>query len=213
MGRMASVDTSLRPFVPGTTGWSASDLDDPEIERLWFQGRYEIVDGALTTMPPAYFTGGEASSNLLFICQTYVREHRLGGSFAIEADIIVDDSHVFVADFVYLSANDKKLQRLATKRAGRSDPARTRILIPPTLIIESVSPGHEMHDRRTKMRWYAEFGVPNYWILDAFKKSLDCHLLEGSAYRLDVSGRSSRTIRPSLFPGLVVSLAEVWGSD
>jgi len=207
---MASVDTSLRPFVPGTTGWSASDLDDPEIERLWFQGRYEIVDGVLTTMAPAYFTGGEALSNLLVICHTYDREHGLGGSFPMEADIIVDESHVFVADFVYLSAKDRKLQRVATRRAGRHDPARTRILVPPTLIVESVGPGHEQHDRRTKMRWYAEFGVPNFWILDAFKKSLDCHVLEGSAYRLEASGRNSQSVSPSLFPGLKISLADLW---
>lgn len=28
--------TSSRPFQPGTTGWSADDLDDPAIERRWY---------------------------------------------------------------------------------------------------------------------------------------------------------------------------------
>jgi hypothetical protein len=41
-----------RPFLPGTTGWTASDLDDPAIERGWIRGSYEIVEGVLTTMPP-----------------------------------------------------------------------------------------------------------------------------------------------------------------
>ena len=208
---MPPIDTSLRPFEPGTTGWSASDLDDPEIERLWFQGRYEIVDGALTKMAPAYFTGGEASSNLLYMLQTHVRKHRLGGGFAFETDIIVDEARVAVADFVYMTADDKK-QR-AVKLARRRDPNRTRILIPPTLIVESISPGHEKHDRRTKVRWYAEFGVPNYWILDAFARSLDCFVLEGSAYRLEVSGRKSNEIQSSLFPGLKILLAQIWNNQ
>ena len=39
-------------FVAGTLGWTADDLDDPRIERLWDQGRYEIVEGVLTQMPP-----------------------------------------------------------------------------------------------------------------------------------------------------------------
>ena len=54
-----TADTSSKPFEPGTTGWTASDLDDPAIEREWFRGRYEIVEGVLTKMPPAYFTGGD----------------------------------------------------------------------------------------------------------------------------------------------------------
>lgn len=54
---MTPTGTSSRPFEPGTTGWTVHDLDDPEIERQWFEGRYEIVEGVLTKMPPAYFTG------------------------------------------------------------------------------------------------------------------------------------------------------------
>jgi hypothetical protein len=207
---MASVDTSLRPFVPGTIGWSATDLDDPKIERLWFQGRYELIDGVLAILPTNYLISGVALSELLFICEAHRQEHRLAGSFAFGIDIHLDESRILRADAVYLSAKDKKSQQTAALDAGRPDPGRTRILIPPTLIVESISPGHEMHDRRTKMRWYAEFGVLNYWILDAFKKSLDCHVLEGSAYRLDAAGRNSQTVRPSLFPGLKISLADLW---
>jgi hypothetical protein len=40
---MTSIATEPRPFQPGTTGWTVRDLDDPEIERQWFSGRYEIV--------------------------------------------------------------------------------------------------------------------------------------------------------------------------
>jgi Uma2 family endonuclease len=207
---MPPVDISLRPFEPGTTGWSASDLDDPQIERLWFQGRYEIIDGVLTTMAPAYFTGHEKLAKLMFICQAYVRDHALGGAFAPEIDIIIDETRVVVADAVYLTDEDKRRQEQAAIAAQRVDSRRTRILVPPTLIIESVSPGHEQHDRRTKLRWYAEFRVPNYWILDAFEKTLACWVLDGDAYRLEQSGGASEQIRPGLFPGLAISLSDVW---
>jgi len=30
-------------FEPGTTGWTEEDLDQPEIDRAWHGGRYEIV--------------------------------------------------------------------------------------------------------------------------------------------------------------------------
>jgi hypothetical protein len=69
---MSSIAPSLRPFVPGTTGWTAEDLDDPAIERQWFEGRYGIVDGVLTTMPPAYFVGQQSLEELVFILKAHL---------------------------------------------------------------------------------------------------------------------------------------------
>ena len=47
---------------------------------------------------------------------------------------------------------------------------------------------HEAHDRVTKRRWYAEFGVANYWLLDVFGRSLECLVLDGGEYRADAAG-------------------------
>ena len=85
-----------------------------------------------------------------------------------------------------------------------------RILVPPTLVIEALSPGHEQHDLKTKKRWYAQFGVPNYWVLDAFTKSLQCMVLEGGSYRTELAARDTEVVQPQLFPGLVLPLARVW---
>jgi Uma2 family endonuclease len=77
-------------------------------------------------------------------------------------------------------------------------------------VIESLSWGHESHDRETKRSWYAEAGIPNYWLLDAQERSLECLVLEGSGYRTDQSGRDAAELRPSAFPGLVISLGTLW---
>ena len=207
-----ATETSSKPFKPGTTGWTASDLDDPVIEREWFRGRYEIVEGVLTEMPAAYFTGGEALFNLMVIVREYTRGNGPAGSFAGEVDIVIDEARVAVTDAVFLTNEQRKLQDEASRRAGKADPKRTRILIPPLLMIESVSPGHELHDRRTKRRWYAEFKVHNYWILDAFRRTLDCLVLEESDYRLDQAASGDGEVRPSLFPGLIIALPNLWES-
>jgi Uma2 family endonuclease len=199
-----------KPFEPGTTGWTASDLDDPAIERLWFAGRYEIVEGVLTTMPPAYFVGGHALANLLFVLTEYSREKRLGFHFATEVDVVIDESRLARIDAVMLTSEDRARQAAAVKRAGRKDPDRTRILVPPTLAIEVVSPGHELHDRRTKRRWYADFGVPNYWILDPFDRSLQGLTLEGGAYANAFSGREDAELSSPMFPGLCLALGPLW---
>ena len=81
--------------------------------------------------------------------------------------------------------------------------------MPPTLVIESVRLGHERHDEDTKRRWYAEFGVPHYWLMNAFRRTFRCLILDGGSYRDDAFGRDGETIRPAAFPGLIIPLDEV----
>jgi len=211
MLRSAQAILEDRPFVPGTTGWTASALEDPEIERLWFAGHYEIVEGVLTNMPPAYYAGGRSLYNLMKLLDEHFESTGARCEFSTEVDIVVDEHRVARADAVMLLPDDVRRQRRAARAAGKKDFKRTRILVPPTLIIESVSPGHEAHDRRTKRMWYAEFGVPNYWILDAFTNTLECLALESGAYRLDVRGKGNRVLKPSAFAPLSLRLASIWG--
>jgi Uma2 family endonuclease len=216
---MASGATTSKPFKPGTTGWGASDLDDPDVEAKWFQGRFEIVEGVLTEMPAAYFSSSNRLFKLQFRIASHLQSAGIAGEFANEVDIVIDEPRVVRADAVWMTPQDEARQAtavanappLATSGAPR-DPERTRVLVPPTLIIESLSPGHESHDRRTKRKWYAEFGVPNYWLFDPFARSLECLVLDGNAYRVDQTGHGGETVRPALFPGLVVPLADVWSA-
>jgi Uma2 family endonuclease len=207
---MTAAGTSSRPFVPGTTGWTASDLEDPEIERLWFAGHYEIISGVLTSMPPAYFPGTTSLLKLVFQLTAHAEKTRTPGQFGAEVDIVIDDDRIVRADAIWLTPADWQRQRDAVALAGRTDPGRTRILVPPTLVIESVSPRHELHDERTKRQWYADFAIPNYWILDGFAKSLKCLVRDEDDYRTDAEGRVNDVVRSSLFPGLSIELQTLW---
>src|SRR5215218_2655987 len=133
---MSTIDSTNRAFEPGTKGWTARDLDDPLIEREWFKGRYEIVEGVLTKMPPAYFTGGKSLFRLMMLLQNHFNSNGPAGDFSGEVDIIIDDARVAVADAVFLTIEEAQRQNEASKAAGKTDPNRTRILVPPTLIIE-----------------------------------------------------------------------------
>jgi Uma2 family endonuclease len=199
-----------REFVPGTTGWTADDLDDPEIERLWEAGHYEIVEGVLTLMPPAFFDGGASLYSLVRLIDRHIEIHGPKGRFAPEADLIVDRKRVARPDFVFLTEADMKQQR--ERRMPKSRPMMKygRLRIAPMLVIESISVGHEDHDRETKRAWYAQAGVPNYWLLNAYTQSLECLKLVKNDYRRDAWGREKDELRPSAFPGLIIPLRDLW---
>ena len=200
-----------RKFVPGTTGWSVDDLDDPAIERLWNKGRYEIVEGVLTRMPPAMYDGGMALQRLVRLVANHAESIGLGDGFAFEVDLILNERRLPVVDACFLTPQEQEAQKIAHAARGRRKHLKYgRILVPPMLIIESVSEGHEAHDRETKRAWYAEARVPNYWILDAIQRSLECLVLEGTSYRVDQSGSNDAELRPGAFAGLVIPLGKLW---
>lgn len=207
---MSIITEQHREFLPGTTGWTVHDLDDPKIERLWNEGRYEIVEGVLAKMPPALFSGGNALFNLLFILRAHMRDHKLPGRFATEVDITLSEYRVVIADAALLMPDDLKQQAKAVGTANVDEATDNRLLAPPTLIIEAVSAGHETHDTKLKKKWYLEFGVPNYWILNPYAQTLHCFRLEKRQYVLDVAGKREDIVKPKLFPGLSIELHRVW---
>jgi len=199
-----------KPFRPGTTGWSAADLENPHIEAKWERGRYEIINGVLTRMPAAYFIGGEALFNLMAEIRQQLKARRIPGSFSVEVDIIIDELRVVKGDSCFMTPADKKKQAIAAKKHGKPDPDRARIYVPPTIVIESVSPGHVAHDRVTKFAWYSEFGIPHFWIIDAYKRTLDAFVLERGKYKQVAKLAGNDRFRPAPFSKVEVSLADVW---
>jgi Uma2 family endonuclease len=200
-----------RRLIPGTTGWTVDDLDDPHIERLWSLGRYEIVEGVLTLMAAAAFDGGLALTRLIRIVSNYTLANGLGDTLATEVDLILNKRRLPIVDAVYLSPDDLVKQKAAHAATGKRKKLKYgRILVPPTLVIESISLEHESHDRETKRGWYAEASIPNYWLLDGQQRSLECLVLEGADYRVDQAGHNTDELKPSLFPGLVIPLGQLW---
>lgn len=202
--------TEYRQLIPGSTGWSASDLDDPRIAAEWEAGHFQILDGVLAIMPAAYFETNEALLRLIFQLQVYLKERGKPSGFACEVDVVVGEIRVPKADAVYMTPADKAKQ-IRAKNAQAPKPLKFgRLTVPPTLIIENISKGHESEDRIVKRRYYAEASIPNYWMLDVFEKSLECLVLKRGKYDLDQIGRGKATLTPKCFPGLKIDLAKVW---
>jgi hypothetical protein len=209
---MTTLTTSSKPFKVGTTGWTVRDLLDPAIEFQYMEGRHEIVEGVLTQMPAAYFSGQSRLQRLISTIEAGLDASGVQGEFATEVDVALNDDRVVRVDAIFLTPQDLKEQAEEVARRGDFDEEATPIFVTPTLIIESLSRGHERHDRVTKRRWYAEEKVPNYWLFNTFERSLECLALGRRGYRVDQAGRGNDEVRPAMFPGLVIRLAKIWRS-
>jgi Uma2 family endonuclease len=202
--------TPGRAFQAGTTGWTVKDLLDPEIAFLWDQGRYEIIEGVLTLMPAASFFGNLRANRLVRLIELYLGPGKEKGEFAFEIDVALSSDRLVRADAVFLTTEAARRQREAVRQRGDFENEFAPLFVPPTLVIESLSRGHERHDRVTKRGWYAAAGIPHYWLLNSLDRTLECLVLEGESYRVDQAGKESDVLRPAAFPGLVIPLAEVW---
>src|SRR2546430_933419 len=109
---------TTREFTPGTTGWTADDLDDPEIERLWDAGAYEIVEGVLTLMPPAYHDGTLPLSRLRRIIERYLDQQKIPGDCTGEDDVILDRKRIARVDMLFMTPEDHRKQEQANAHKG-----------------------------------------------------------------------------------------------
>ena len=209
---MTQDSTTTRAFRAGTPGWTAADLEDPRIAQIYDTGRHEIINGVLTDMGAAYFAHSRVLGRLTRRVIDHFDRIGLNCDFAPEADVVLDEDRILRPDMAFLTLADQQRQSEAVEARGRSDASRCRLYVPPTLVIESVSPGYERHDRVTKRRWYAQFGVPHYWIVDAGDRSLQCLRLEGQQYQTDAAGHGDETIRLTSFRGMSIELAPLWSA-
>ncbi len=78
----------------------------------------------------------------------------MGGCYIAPIDVILDQHNVAVPDVIFVSR--ERLAILGEKNVQGA----------PDLVVEVLSPGTSHRDLGVKMRIYARFGGPYYWIMD-----------------------------------------------
>jgi len=84
------------------------------------------------------------------------------------------------------------------------------VTTPPDWCCEVLSKGTEKLDRGEKMRIYETFMVGHYWLADAEEKTLEVHVLRGSAYTLAQTIRGDGAHRLPPFETYALPLGDLW---
>jgi Uma2 family endonuclease len=82
----------------------------------------------------------------------------------------------------------------------------------PDLVVEILSLSSRRYDRVTKLRGYAELGVPEYWLVDPDARTLERLVLRDGSYVISASLAEGETFSPKSFEGLAIPLGKLWSS-
>ncbi len=135
--------------------------------------RYELVDGVVTVTPSPTPQHQDALREILVQIDMYLRGHPEGKVFP-ELDVCLGEG-VTGGDLVY------RPEVIFIRRESLAQ-MRERVVGPPDLVVEVVSPGSRRYDLETKKDDYERFGVLEYWVIDPPKESMTFFRLQGGRF-------------------------------
>jgi Uma2 family endonuclease len=134
----------------------------PETNRL-----VELWDGELIEMAPPTTDHQTASINLIVLLHTLIPDGRL---FHAPTDVVFGEGYVPQPDVMWVAAG------------SRCVIDKKRLIGPPDLIIEILSPSTEANDRSDKYTLYERHGVREYWIVNPEHRFIEVYTHDGSGF-------------------------------
>lgn len=158
--------------------------------------RYELNDGVLELMSPA-----PTPAHQLVVMRI---EHLLQSSCG-------SDYIFFVSPIdVILSRHEVRQPDIVAVRHSRSDIITRRgIEGTPDLVVEVLSSGSLKRDRQQKLRAYANYGIPEYWIVAIEHVSLEQYMLKDGVYGAPIVYMNEDAVESDRMSCAQISMADV----
>ena len=159
--------------------------------------RHEIIEGDHIVTPSPTTRHQKVLAALQFLLDSHVRSQELGTLLFAPMDVVLSETSVVQPDLLFVS---KLRDHIITEPYVDG---------PPDLVIEALSPSTAAMDRGGKMRLYAKYGIPHYWIIDPQALTLEMFELREAEYQLEADFDKTETAVSKLFPGLLIPMAEL----
>ena len=162
-----------------------------EVAQFEDDARFEIHDGALFERPSPTWNHQHIIGFLYRLLMAWADQNG-GVAFVSPIDLYVSERKYFIPDLLFYSAASLQNPQVLT------DTKRFRVA--PDLIVDVASPSTESNDRTVKVRAYAEFGVANYWIVDAETQIIEALECTRAATSSPPRAKRAKLSRPPIFP-------------
>jgi Uma2 family endonuclease len=167
------------------------------IEMPESEGKEEVVDGEIITMPPNKWNHGEIVDNLQLI---------LRSQLDLKAIRVTSTNFGLVIRREPLTCRTPDLAVFIKKDLVIKDGL---VYSPPELLVEVLSPSNSRKDIARKIRDYESIGVPEFWILSPEARTFEILQLQDGKLRTTQVVNQGQ-IHPLRFPETVVDVASVW---
>ncbi|MDX1522979.1 MAG: Uma2 family endonuclease [Anaerolineae bacterium] len=158
---------------------------------------YEVIDGELYMTPAPNIGHQQISRNLEYLIWQFVKTQNLGEVLYAPCDVVLPGGTPVQPDILFV-----KQARLTIITEQAVEGA-------PDLIIEILSPSNSNFDRVDKYALYERAGVPEFWIVDPDKKTIEVFALqEGNFTQIDAA-QAGGSVASKMLPGFSVAVDEV----
>jgi Uma2 family endonuclease len=158
--------------------------------------RHEIIDGDHYMNPAPSTYHQIVSKRLQYLLYTQIELAGLGTFLDAPVDVQLGPHDIVQPDLIII-LNESKASLTPAKVIG-----------PPDLIVEILSPSTCNHDLQLKRFLYERAGVREYWIVDPMEHEVTALRFENGRY---VEQPSSSTVMPlHILPTVQIDLAKVW---
>ena len=163
--------------------------------------RYEIIEGELFVSCSPGLTHHRVVTNLITLFVFFLEKNRIG-EILTNAGLLLSKFSAVTPDLV-----------IFLNETGDTIITGDRLTGPTDLVIEVMSPGaaNVRRDRVDKLRLYSKHQVPEYWIVDPGKLTVDQYILHRSALKLSQTlQHEDERLSSAAIPGFSCLLSQIF---
>jgi len=158
--------------------------------------RYELIFGEIVISPSPATKHQYVLGELYVRFRNHILKKELGVVFFAPVDVKFSMHNVVEPDLIVV--NRERVQIVTEKSVDGV----------PDVVVEILSPSNRTQDLMKKAVLYADYGVPEYWIVDPVTDDISVNVLIAGQYERQ-SNRGG-IARSEVLPGLKVRVAEIF---
>jgi Uma2 family endonuclease len=166
-------------------------------ERIREDQKADLIQGAIYIASPENTDSNDLISWVIAFLRPFVRINKLGRIFFSRVAFRLDNDNAPEPDLAFV-----KTERLSLVERGR-------VMGPPDLAMEFVSPDSIERDYETKRALYQQFKVEEYWIIDEMEQRVTLLRLNRQGIYREIRPRGGE-LHSQVVPGFWLRLEWLW---
>ena len=161
---------------------------------------YELIKGIIVRKSSPTIQHQRIVRKITIAIEKFLDEHPIGEVFFAPLDVVLDNNNATQPDVLFIGK----------EKAAILNETEQVVIGVPDILIEVLSPGSIKRDKIDKRGIYEKTGVPEFWIIDPFSKTIEVLKLVKKQYDLFDFEEAEGTIKSSILKGFELDLEKVF---